>query len=80
MADDLNGRNGDGSGLADEELVAFADGADPDRPAGVARSYVAGGSARWTPAAIADVHAKAQLGRYQIRGFSTFQRQLPTLR
>ena len=78
MADDLNARNGNGAAPADEELVAFADGADPDRPAGVAHSYEAGGSSRWTPAAIADVHAKAQLGRYQIRGFSTFQKQLPT--
>ncbi|MDQ4052000.1 MAG: FMN-binding glutamate synthase family protein [Actinomycetota bacterium] len=27
---------------------------------------------------MADIHAKAQLGRYQLRGFSTFQRNLPS--
>ncbi len=74
MADDLNV----GNGQVDEDLVSFGDGAEPDRPAGVARSYATGGSSRWTPATIADIHAKAQLGRYQIRGFSTFQRQLPS--
>src|SRR5579875_1802328 len=74
MADDLRVRNGH----LDDRLVAFADGADAGHPAGVASSYAAGGSSLWTPKAIADVHAKAQLGRYQIRGFSTFQRHLPS--
>jgi glutamate synthase domain-containing protein 2 len=31
-------------------------------------------SSLWTPRVIEDIHAKAQLGRYRIRGFSTFQR------
>lgn len=62
----------------DEALLGLRDGADPDRPAGQPGSYVEGGSSVWTPAAIADVHAKSQLGRYQIRGFSTFQRNLPS--
>jgi glutamate synthase domain-containing protein 2 len=74
MADDLitNGR-------VDEALVALRDGGEDDRPAGVPSSYVRGGSTRWSPQTIAAIHAKAQLGRYQIRGFSTFQRQLPSL-
>jgi methylamine---glutamate N-methyltransferase subunit C len=73
MADDLiaNGR-------IDEGLIALRDGAEDDRPAGVPTSYARGGSPRWTPQTIAGIHAKAQLGRYQIRGFSTFQRQLPS--
>ena len=28
----------------------------------------------WTPEAIQDVHEKAELGRYRIRGFSSFQK------
>jgi methylamine---glutamate N-methyltransferase subunit C len=79
MADDLNAANGIGNGTGTgADPTAFSDGADPDRPAGIPRSYAQGGSRRWTPATIADIQAKAQLGRYQIRGFSTFQRQLPT--
>ncbi|MEE8109846.1 MAG: FMN-binding glutamate synthase family protein [bacterium] len=31
-------------------------------------------SATWSPEVIQDIHAKADLGRYRIRGFSTFQR------
>ncbi|MEI2731745.1 MAG: FMN-binding glutamate synthase family protein [Dermatophilaceae bacterium] len=61
-----------------EDLVMFADGADPARPAGIVSSYAPARSARWTREAIADIHAKAQLGRYQLRGWSTFQRNLPT--
>lgn len=72
MADDLS------EPRADEGLVAFGDGAVAGRPAGVPRSYAEGGSPRWTPKTIADIHAKAQLGRYQLRGFSTFQRNLPS--
>src|ERR1700728_1427272 len=68
MADDLNDVSGNGTGT----------GADPAALAGSPRSYSQGGSTRWTPGTIADIQAKAQLGRYQIRGFSTFQRQLPT--
>lgn len=74
MADDLSG----GAPAADEELIAFGDGATSTRPAGVPGSYAPGGSPRWTPSTIADIHAKSQLGRYQLRGFSTFQRNLPS--
>jgi glutamate synthase domain-containing protein 2 len=80
MADDLTGppTGADSETPIDEHLVAFGDGAVAGRPAGVPASYAEGGSRLWSPAAIADVHAKSQLGRYQIRGFSTFQRDLPT--
>jgi glutamate synthase domain-containing protein 2 len=81
MADDLteNGREAPYRGEPpDEKRVRYADGAEPGRPAGVPASYERGGSARWTPEAIADIQAKAQLGRYQLRGFSTFQRNLPS--
>lgn len=61
-----------------EESVKFLDGAADNRPAGVPSSYDKGGSARWTPDAIAEVHALAQLGRYQVRGYNTFNKQLPT--
>ena len=63
--------------IPDEDKVWFGDGAVEGRPAGSVSSYAAGGSMRWTPATIADIHAKSQLGRYQLRGFSTFQRNLP---
>jgi len=61
-----------------EDLVQFADGAIPGRPAGVPSSYAEGGSTRWTPEAISEVHALAQLGRYQVRGYNTFNKRLPT--
>jgi glutamate synthase domain-containing protein 2 len=61
-----------------EELVMFADGADPARPAGIASSYAPARSVRWSRETIADIHAKSQLGRYQLRGWSTFQRNLPS--
>jgi glutamate synthase domain-containing protein 2 len=61
-----------------EELVKFGDGAIPGRPAGVPSSYAEGGSARWTPEAISEVHALAQLGRYQVRGYNSFNKRLPT--
>ena len=48
------------------------------RPAGVPSSYDRGGSTRWTPEAISEVHALAQLGRYQVRGYNTFNKQMPT--
>ena len=35
---------------------------------------VVGDSQIWSPWVIEDIHAKAELGRYRIRGFSTFQR------
>jgi glutamate synthase domain-containing protein 2 len=63
---------------AAEDLVMFGDGADPNRPTGVASSYEQGRSTRWTRETIADIHAKSQLGRYQLRGGSTFQRNLPS--
>jgi len=61
-----------------EDLVLFGDGAIPGRPAGVPSSYAEGGSTRWTPEAISEVHALAQLGRYQVRGYNTFNKRLPT--
>jgi glutamate synthase domain-containing protein 2 len=39
--------------------------------------YTQGRSHIWTSETIRDIHAKAELGRYQIRGFSTF-RQFPS--
>jgi glutamate synthase domain-containing protein 2 len=83
MAHDLNSPNGaepqvDEDLVAFDDLVAFRDGAVPGRPAGVPSSYAAGSSPRWTPETIADIQAKAQLGRYQLRGWSTFQQGLPT--
>lgn len=61
-----------------EEAVAMADGADPARPAGVPSSYDRGGSIRWTPESLAEAHALSRLGRYQIRGFGTFNKSMPT--
>lgn len=76
MADDMT--QAQPHDLAHEDLVAFADGADPGRPAGVVSSYAEGRAMRWSRETIADIHAKSQLGRYQLRGWSTFQRNLPT--
>ena len=81
MVDDL--KNSDGYRypfeLASEDEIRFRDtGAVPDRPAGVPSSYDTGGSTRWTPEAIAEVHALAQLGRYQVRGYNTFNKRMPT--
>ena len=64
--------------VASEEEIKFSNGAIKGRPAGVPSSYDEGGSTRWTPDAIAEVHALAQLGRYQVRGYNTFNKQLPT--
>ncbi len=65
--------------MASEEEIRFHDaGAVEGRPAGVPSSYDTGGSPRWTPEAISEVHALAQLGRYQVRGWSTFNMQMPT--
>ncbi|WP_234143756.1 FMN-binding glutamate synthase family protein [Ruegeria pomeroyi] len=63
---------------ASEELIKFGDGAIDGRPAGVPSSYDEGGSTRWTPEAISEMHALAQLGRYQVRGYNTFNKRLPT--
>lgn len=63
---------------ASEEEIKFGVGAIEGRPAGVPGSYDEGGSTRWTPEAISEVHALAQLGRYQVRGYNTFNKQLPT--
>ncbi len=63
---------------ASEEAIAYGAGAIEGRPAGVPSSYDEGGSTRWTPDALAEVHALSQLGRYQVRGYNTFNKQLPT--
>ena len=65
--------------MASEDEIRFRDaGSVNDRPAGIVASYDRGGSVRWTPEAISEVHALAQLGRYQVRGYNTFNKQLPT--
>lgn len=78
MADDLDTSYEYPFAMAAEEEIKFGDGAIPGRPAGVPSSYAEGGSTRWTPDAIAEVHALAQLGRYQVRGYNTFNKQMPT--
>ncbi|MEL6999613.1 MAG: FMN-binding glutamate synthase family protein [Pseudomonadota bacterium] len=65
--------------MAPEDEIRFRDaGAVEGRPAGVPSSYAEGGSTRWTPEAISEVHALAQLGRYQVRGYNTFNKRMPT--
>lgn len=65
--------------VAPEDEIRFQDaGSIVRRPAGVPSSYDRGGSTRWTPEAISEIHALAQLGRYQVRGYSTFNKRLPT--
>lgn len=64
--------------IADENLVVFGDGAADDKPAGVPASYTDGKSKKWSKEVIADIHAKSQLGRYQLRGFSSFNQNLPS--
>ena len=78
MADDLNKSYQFPFEPPSEEDIAFNDNAIPNRPAGVPSSYDEGGSTRWTPDAIAEVQALAQLGRYQVRGYNTFNKRLPT--
>ncbi len=78
MADDLNTPYEYPFELADEAEIRFGDGAIEGRPAGVPSSYARGGSARWDPDSIAEVHALAQLGRYQVRGYNSFNTRLPT--
>jgi glutamate synthase domain-containing protein 2 len=78
MADDLKTPYQYPFDIPSEEAVAMTDGADPSRPAGVPSSYDRGGSTRWTPEAIAEAHALSRLGRYQIRGYNTFNQRMPT--
>ncbi|MEZ5870273.1 MAG: FMN-binding glutamate synthase family protein [Nitratireductor sp.] len=78
MADDLNTPYEYPFEQPSEDAVRFRDGAIQGRPAGVPSSYDEGGSTRWTPEAISEVHALAQLGRYQVRGFNTFNKRMPT--
>ena len=78
MADDLDPNNPYPFAPPSEEAVAFNDGAIQGRPAGTPDSYDIGGSTRWTPDAIAEVHAMAQLGRYQVRGYNCFNQRMPT--
>ena len=35
---------------------------------------VMGHSQIWAPWVVDDIHAKAEVGRYRVRGFSTFQK------
>ena len=78
MADDLTHGYRYPFDPASEDAVAMRDGAAPGRPAGVPGSYDTGGSPRWSPETIANVHAMAQLGRYQLRGYSTFNHRMPS--
>ncbi len=78
MVDDLNTPYEYPFEVASEEEIRFSDGAIEGRPAGVPSSYAKGGSARWDPDSIAEVHALARLGRYQVRGYNSFNKQLPT--
>ena len=64
--------------MPSEEAVAMTDGAVSERPAGVPSSYDEGGSISWTPESISEIHALSRLGRYQIRGFNTFNKRFPT--
>ena len=77
MADDLTRRDRDPYDPASEDAIAMCDGAMPGRPAGVPGSYDTGDSPRWSPETIANVHAMAQLGRCQLRGYSTFNHRMP---
>lgn len=78
MADDLNNPYEYPFEPASEDAIAMKDGAAAERPAGVPSSYDRGNSLRWTPESISEVHALSRLGRYQIRGFGTFNHRLPT--
>lgn len=78
MVDDMSGPYEYPFEMADEDEIKFGDGAIEGRPAGVPSSYTKGSSARWDPDSIAEVHALAQLGRYQVRGYNSFNKQLPT--
>ncbi len=79
MADDMKTPYQYPFDMPSEEAVAMADGADPNRPMGVPSSYERGGSVSWTPESISEIHALSRLGRYQIRGFNSFNHRLPSL-
>ena len=72
MADDLKTPYQYPFPAPSEEAVSMQDGAIEGRPAGRVDSYEKGGSVRWTPESISEIHALSQLGRYQVRGYSTF--------
>ncbi len=78
MADDLKGAYQYPFEPASEDAIAMKDGGAADRPAGVPSSYDRGKSVRWTPESISEAHALSRLGRYQIRGFGTFNHRMPT--
>ncbi len=78
MADDLKAPYQYPFPAPSEDAVAMRDGAIEGRPVGVSGSYDRGDSVRWTPDAISEVHALSQLGRYQIRGYNSFNKSLPT--
>ncbi len=78
MADDLNMTYEYPFPMPSEEEVSYSDGAIDGRVAGVPASYDRGGSTRWTPDAIAEVQALAQLGRYQVRGYNCFNPRMPS--
>jgi len=78
MADDLKTGYQYPFEMPSEDAVAMRDGAIEGLPVGVPSSYQEGGSTRWTPEAISEVHAMAQLGRYQVRGYNTFNKSFPT--
>ncbi len=78
MANDMNDSYEYPFEMADEADIRFGTAAIEGQPAGAPASYQEGGSTRWTPDAIAEVHALAQLGRYQVRGYNTFNKRMPT--
>ena len=78
MADDLKRPYAYPFEPASEDAIAMKDGAAAERPAGTPSSYDRGSSVRWTPESISEVHALSRLGRYQIRGFNTFNHRMPT--
>ncbi len=78
MADDLKTPYEYPFPAPSEDAVAMVDGGVPDRPAGVPSSYDRGDSVSWTPESISEIHALSRLGRYQIRGFNSFNHRLPT--
>ena len=65
-------------GTPTEEEVSTRGDAVEGRPIGVPGSYDPGSSARWSPESIANVHAMSQLGRYQLRGYTTFNHRMPS--
>ena len=78
MANDIEDKYEYPFEMPSEEAVAYGGGRIEGRPPGVPSSYDRGGSTRWTPEALSEVHALSQLGRYQVRGYNTFNKQMPT--